>query len=264
MNLRRMAKKFYKSGWRKLINGYHIRNWIERKKNTRLLKTARELENGKAANGKPLVSVVMATYNLGKVLTERTIPSILRQTYQNFELLIVGDHCTDDTEKLVKAIGDDRIRFVNLEERGKYPEKPGFRWLVAGVTPRNKGLEMCRGEWIAAADDDDEFTEDHIEALLRYALDNDLEMVYGKVKMEKEPGKWEELGSYPLEAGRISHVSAMYRSRLNFMRYDINSWKIIEPADWNFWRRMKEMGVRVGFLDRIIAIHYLEGTRRGA
>ncbi|MDO8665381.1 MAG: glycosyltransferase, partial [Gemmatimonadales bacterium] len=63
----------------------------------------------------------IATYNRGAVLCERTIPTVLAQTYPHFELLIVGDHCTDDTEERVKALKDPRIRFVNLPERGNYP-----------------------------------------------------------------------------------------------------------------------------------------------
>jgi glycosyltransferase involved in cell wall biosynthesis len=259
-----MFRDFRRTGWRKLVHGYHVRNWIERRKNSRLLKNARNSNPQGNGSDEPLVSVVIATYNLGKVLAERTIPSILRQTYSNLEVVVVGDQCTDNTEKLIGAINDERIKFHNLPQRGQYPENPSNRWRVAGVVPRNRGLELCRGEWIATSDDDDEFTDNHIEILLNHARENDCEMVYGKVRMEVKPGEWREVGAYPLKPGHISHMAALYHSKLKFLKYDIKSWRYAEPADWNFWRRMKEAGTRIGFVDSVVGTHYLEGTRRSA
>jgi glycosyltransferase involved in cell wall biosynthesis len=134
-------------------------------------------------------------------------------------------------------------------------------WRVAGVEPANKGIELCSGEWIAPLDDDDEFSEDHLEVLLNYALEHAYEMVYGIIQMERGPGKWVNLGSYPPKCGRICHLAVLYHARLKFFRYDINAWKYGEPADWNMWRRMKEAGVRTGFVDRIVGRHHLEGVQ---
>ena len=78
------------------------------------------------------------------------------------------------------------------------------------------------------------------------------------IKMEMEPSKWANLGSYPLKCGEICHLSVLYHSKLKFFKYDINAWKYGVPADWNMWRRMKEAGVRIGFIDRVVGKHYLE------
>ena len=59
--------------------------------------------------------------------------------------------------------------------------------LVAGVVPQNYAIESCSGDWIAPLDDDDEFSRDHIEVLLNYAIKNDYEMAYGKAEMEIKP-----------------------------------------------------------------------------
>ena len=120
-------------------------------------------------NASPLVSIMIATYNRGDLLASRTIPSILAQSYSNFELIIVGDACTDDTEKLVRAFTDPRIRFENLAERGVYPENPLYRWMVAGTVPINRALAMSQGDWIAYIDDDDIWTPDHLDVLLAAA-----------------------------------------------------------------------------------------------
>jgi glycosyltransferase involved in cell wall biosynthesis len=248
---------------RRIQYNYYLKNWIECKRNRELLENVRYNFKDKIVNKNPLVSVLIATYNRGKILTERAIPSVLRQTYQNFEIIIVGDHCTDNTEELLKKFNDERIKFYNLPKRGNYPKNPFDRWLVAGVEPRNKCLELCSGDWIAPLDDDDEFTEDHIETLLNFAMDGNYEMVYGMVKMEVEPGKWIYIGSYPPERGKICHLSVLYHSSLKFFKYDINSWKYGEPADWNLWRRMKEAGVRIGFVNKVIGKHYLERMQMG-
>jgi hypothetical protein len=78
--------------------------------------------------------------------------------------------------------------------------------------------------------------------------------------MEMNRNEWVDLGSYPLMCGRISHISVLYHSKLKFFKYDVNTWKYEEPADWNMWRRMKEAGVKIGFMDKIVGKHYLEGT----
>lgn len=242
---------------------YYLKNWVEYKRNRELLKKVRDDLKNNIDDKNPLFSVRIHTYNRDKILTERAIPSVLRQTYQNFEIIVVGDHCTDNTEELLKKFKDKRIKFHNLPKRGEYPMNPDDRWLVAGVEPANKGIELCSGDWIAPLDDDDEFSEDHLETLLYYALKNNYEMVYGVVEMEIEPGKWENLGSHPLKHGGICHLSVLYHSKLKFFKYDINAWKYGEPDDWNMWRRMKEAGVMIGFIDKVVGKHYLEKTQRG-
>src|SRR3990167_4285533 len=118
----------------------------------------------------PLVSIYIPTYNRGKLLVERAIPSLLAQTYKNLEIVVVGDHCTDDTEKLLSKIGDPRIRFYNLpERRRRYPESIEIHSWAGAVVPSNKALELVRGKWIGMVADDDAYTPDHVEVLLRFA-----------------------------------------------------------------------------------------------
>jgi len=250
--------------YKKLFNGYYIKNFFERNRNRRILKQKRvgfPIPNS-TDDAKPLVSVLIPTYNRVQVLVERCIPSVLNQTYQNFEIVIVGDNCSEQMSEIIRNLDDERIKFYNLPERGRYPSNPEYRWMVAGTTPRNKSIELCSGEWIAPLDDDDEFSKNHIETLLSYALENDYEMVYGKVEMELNPNDWKELGSYPLKCGSISHLSVLYHSKLKFFKYDVNAWKYEEPADWNMWRRMNEAGVRIGFINKVVGRHYLEGTEK--
>ena len=246
---------------KKVLHNYYMENRLECKRNRELLKKAIDNSKDDINDKNPLISVRIPTYNRARILTERTIPSVLRQTYQNFEIIIVGDHCTDKTEERIKEFSDGRIKFYNLPKRGEYPMNPNDRWMVAGTKPANKGIELCSGDWIAPLDDDDEFSEDHLDVLLNYALEYDYQMVYGVVEMEKESGKWVKLGSYPLKYGGICHLSVLYHSKLKFFKYDINAWKYGEPGDWNMWRRMKEAGVSIGFIDKVVGKHYLEKSQ---
>ena len=118
---------------------------------------------------RPLVSVAVATYNRAEVLTRRCIPSVLGQTYENLELIVVGDHCTDGTEEAVSRIDDPRLKFVNLPEKSVYPEDPRRRWMVAGTPPTNEAFSMARGDYITQLDDDDEYLPERLEKLVAFA-----------------------------------------------------------------------------------------------
>jgi glycosyltransferase involved in cell wall biosynthesis len=242
--------------------GYYLTNFIERQRNKKQLEKARK-NSEYDSNVNSLVSVIIPTYNRSKLLTTRAIPSVLAQTHQNFELIIVGDHCTDDTEELIKQFNDKRIKFFNLEVRGNYPSDPQKRWMVAGSVPRNKGLSLASGKWIAPLDDDDEFSSDHLEILLSNAIKNNYEMVYGSLQMEIEPGKWEVRGSHPLRYMEICHSAVLYRSELRFFKYNVNSWKYFLDDDWDLWRRMKESKVTIGCVDKVVGTHYIEKQQLG-
>lgn len=75
----------------------------------------------------------IATCNRARILVERTIPSVLAQMYRIFEIVIVGDHRTDDMEERVRALGDPRITFENLPSRPEYPRCREYFWMTAGT-----------------------------------------------------------------------------------------------------------------------------------
>lgn len=210
----------------------------------------------------PMVTIVIATYNRGKLLVERTIPSILNQKYQNFEIIIVGDHCIDNTADLLSEVKDPRIRFFDLPKRGKYPSDVISRWFVQGVVPRNKGLELARGQWLAWISDDDILYPNHFESLLRFAKEGNYEFVSASYTYEKN-------GETKIQNARdfIPRIGGMqtwlYRSYLRFFKWNINSWrkKWDRPCDYDLQFRMVSAGVRMGFLEEIVAhVPPVEGT----
>mgnify|MGYP000196420182 FL=1 len=90
----------------------------------------------------PDLSVIMPVYN-GEAYLCQAIDSILKQTFRNFEFIIIDDASTDGSEKIIHAYEDSRIKFVrNTDNQGNYPS-------------RNKGLKMATGKYICVMDADD-------------------------------------------------------------------------------------------------------------
>lgn len=205
----------------------------------------------------PLVTIRIPTYVRSRLLVERALPSILQQTYQNFEVIVVGDGCTNDTAERIEALGDPRISFVNLPYRYPYPEDRRRRWWVAGAPGVNRGTELARGTWLAMLGDDDEFEPHHLECLLDTARSTRSEMVYGNI-LERRPAPDEGVvhARYPPEHGRFNFQAAIFMSALRHFEFSATSWLLQEPSDWNLCRRMIEAGVRIGYVDRVVMSWY--------
>src|SRR5436190_1872459 len=107
-------------------------------------------------NDAPAVSVIIATYNRSYVL-RHSIASVLRSDFSDFEIIVVGDGCTDDTEGVVRGFADGRIRFVNL------PQNSG-----AQSVPNNAGVALARGRTIFFLNHDDLYFADHLGASLAF------------------------------------------------------------------------------------------------
>ena len=87
---------------------------------------------GVAGADVPRVTIIIATYNWSSVLPY-SIGSVLRQTFADFELLVVGDGCTDDSAEVVAAIGDPRVQWINLPENSRHQSGPEQRGAEAGA-----------------------------------------------------------------------------------------------------------------------------------
>jgi glycosyltransferase involved in cell wall biosynthesis len=117
----------------------------------------------------PRVSVIIATYNWSSVLPY-SIGSVLRQTFADFEVLVVGDGCTDDSEQVVRNIGDPRVQWFNL------PTNTGHQG-----GPNNEGLRRARGEIIAYLGHDDLWFPHHLQTAIRAFDDQHADVAYALV-----------------------------------------------------------------------------------
>lgn len=98
----------------------------------------------------PTVSVVVPTYNRARML-HRSVESVLAQTYQDFELIVVDDGSTDYTETVANSYEDDRLTYIRHEENH------------GASAARNTGIEYASGEYIAFLDSDDEWLPRKLE-----------------------------------------------------------------------------------------------------
>lgn len=205
----------------------------------------------------PLVSVIIPTYNRAELILERALPSVLRQDYSNWELLIIGDAMDESQARRLRTIADPRVKFVNLKSRGNYPERQAPRWFCAGTKPANVGLRLARGQWIAHLDDDDELLSNHLGSLLGAAREQQLEWVHGKVLFADEgSGATRIIGARSPRRGHISRISSLYHGGLKNFRYHIDVWRYFCPGDWDLWFRFLEMGVRHAHVPSLVGIHY--------
>lgn len=205
----------------------------------------------------PLVTVRIATYRRTKELLSVALPSVLRQTHQNLEVVIVNDGPYGPTREAVAELHDPRVRFEETPVRALYPRHPHLRWMVAGSPGMNRGVELARGSWIAPLDDDDEFEPDHIERLLALARERGAEVAYGAVRrVDLATGAEHLVFSDPPQAGGFSFQGALYLKALDFLPYDTESWRSREPGDWNLARRMLETGVLFAATEAVVATMY--------
>lgn len=202
----------------------------------------------------PLVSVRIASYQKTEELVDVALESVLRQSYDRLEVIVVNDGPNPRTRDALAKLGDPRVQYFELPERGSYPSHPHLRWMVAGAPPMNEAARRASGRWIAPLDDDDEFADDHIERILSLALEKRAELAYGAlIQRDRSEGVDRLVFSDPPRAGAFSFQSTIYLAGLRFFEYDEESWRVDEPGDWNLARRMVAAGVRMQSTDEIHA-----------
>ncbi len=113
-----------------------------------------------------LVSIIMPSYNTAKYIPD-SINSVLSQTYRNFELIIVDDCSTDNTDEAVKPfLSDNRIKYLKNEKNS------------GAAVSRNYALREAKGKWIAFLDSDDLWEKDKLEKQISFMVKNGYKFSY--------------------------------------------------------------------------------------
>lgn len=120
-----------------------------------------------------LVSIIIPAYNAASFI-EETIQSIYKQTYSNWEVLIVNDGSTDNTAAIINSFNDTRVKYITQENAGV-------------AASRNKGLEQVNGEYVVFFDADDLMSPDFLRARVS-ALQKDSRTGYVGGLVETFPG----------------------------------------------------------------------------
>lgn len=198
------------------------------------------------------VSAIMPTFMRNDILLSRALPSILRQTVPVDEILIIMDGVDDEVylDLLRRLPTDERIWVKNID-RPEYPQHPGDFWLTQGWKARNTGLDMATGDYIAPLDDDDEWTDDHIELLLGAINSTGADFAYGKAVTPW--GQW--YGHWPPSGANFTDGSQLYRRDLGY-RYDPECLSRGKAEDQDLWDRMVEGGVKFTFVEKLVHRYY--------
>ena len=196
--------------------------------------------------GDPLFSILLPTHNRADVLPF-AIHSVLEQSIQDFELLVVGDGCTDETAKIVKSFADPRIIWFNL------PKGPNF-----GYANRNIALRQARGIHIAFMAHDDLWLPDHLALLLPLLEKPDIEIVYSRPLWVLPDGKIAPAVFDLNEPSTLEVFLAKTKNRIPascvvhrkecFAKYGYWDETLPAGADWNMWIRIIEGGGRKNFI----------------
>lgn len=210
----------------------------------------------------PKVSVCIGTYNRSRLLVERSVQSVLDQTHDNLEVIVVGDCCTDNTEELMGRISDERVRFINLSERGTYPTEPILRWMVAGTEPFNAALRIANGAFITHLDDDDSYAKTRIEELVKVAQSTRADLIHHDFLSQGSRGLWRIVGDGEFRRGRVTTSAIFYHGWFKRLPWDINAYRLYEPGDWNRLRKFRYLGAKIVYYPRPLTRHYRERSQR--
>lgn len=123
-----------------------------------------------------LVSIIMPSWNTGKYIAD-SIQSVINQTYKDWELIIVDDCSTDNTDKVVQTFKDKRIKYFKNDKN------------CGAALTRNRALRVAKGEWIAFLDSDDLWKPKKLEYQIKFMKKNDLVFSYHEYEKIDEESK---------------------------------------------------------------------------
>ena len=192
---------------------------------------------------KPLISCIMPAYNAARFL-RIAIDSILAQTYENFELIIVNDGSSDDTEKIILSYNDPRIVYLKNEKNIKL------------IKTLNRGIDIARGDFISRMDSDDQALPTLFETELKeFSRHQEVGIVNTLTYHMSEDGKHVRKNRYVTRLSSqaisvicplrnvISHPGVMVRTELMKKYKYRDDERVMHLEDKDLWCRMFMDGV---------------------
>jgi glycosyltransferase involved in cell wall biosynthesis len=199
-------------------------------------------------NHTPVVSIVVPTCNRAKLL-QKTINSVLTQTYKEWELIVIDDISTDGTDLVMKEYEekDKRIKYYKLE-----PDN------ILGIPKYlNYGISLAKGKYISRLDDDDYWIDNDVLKIQVNFLDNNPEYVVvgGAAIIVNEKGDHlykykkyetdEEIRKNALVANPLVHTTALIRKEA--LEKIGNYSNIVYAEDWDLWLKLGLVGKMYNF-----------------
>lgn len=170
----------------------------------------------------------------------------------DFEVLVVGDGCTDDSETVVAAIDDRRVRWINL------PMNTGHQ-----SDPNNEGLRQAKGDLIAYLGHDDLWLPHHLEVLVKRLEDSDAGMAHSIVALVDADGAEVAATSRPAYGAWAPPSCRMHRRSVT---ETVGGWRdhreMTVAPEAELWLRAWHAGILPAFVPRLTAIKFPAGLRR--
>jgi glycosyltransferase involved in cell wall biosynthesis len=202
---------------------------------------------------KPFISVIMPTYNRANTYLPFAVQTVLEQTFEQFELIIIDDGSIDKTENVIRSFKDPRIIYIKLANH------TGIQTI-----PRNVGLLLSCGALIAFLDDDCEYKPRHLEILHNALIANpEVAGVYGDRQYVRRCflAIWKEKPGIDWDVDRLINVGnyidtsdmLLHRGVL----YEIGGWNpyINHFTDWDLLARLARRGYMLLRVPEVITKH---------
>ena len=166
-----------------------------------------------------LVSIIMPSYNTGRFIKE-TIESVLAQSYPTWELIIVDDCSTDDTDDVVSQyLADERIRYIKNDTNS------------GAAVSRNRALREAKGKWIAFLDSDDLWEPDKLQKQISFMRDNGYHFSYTNyIEIDEESNANGKSVTGPKRISKHGMYNYCWMGCLTVM-YDADTVGLIQIAD---------------------------------
>ena len=196
-------------------------------------------------NNSPLVSIVIPTYNHAPML-QRALATVVEQTHQNWNAIVVNNFSTDNTLEVVSAFNDPRIQCVNFLNNG-----------VIGAS-RNEGIALATGKYVAFLDSDDTWFSTKLEKCVEI-LESGSDLVCHAEYWIDESGKSRLVAYGPSEAAthhnliykgnRISTSATVVRTALliEVNGFDVAP-ELISTEDYDLWIRLAAKSDKFAFI----------------
>tara|TARA_B100000401_G_C52802808_1_gene719466 strand:- start:1349 stop:2251 length:903 start_codon:yes stop_codon:yes gene_type:complete len=188
-----------------------------------------------------LVSIVVPTYN-HSIYLKRALESIINQTYENWEVIVIDNHSTDNTFEVVANFKNNRIKYLKVHNKG-----------IIAIS-RNIGIKSANGEWIAFLDSDDWWTRDKLEICIQSINEkvdfiyHDLEIIannsriFSRKKIKSRKLKKPVLIDLLTEGNAIGNSSVLVRKKfLDEINGIDESKELVAAEDYNTWLRIAKL-----------------------
>lgn len=205
----------------------------------------------------PLISVVIPSYNHGRYLG-RALQSVLDQTYTNWEVIIIDNHSTDNTEEVIATFSDARIAYFKIHNNG----------VIAAS--RNAGIMTAKGQWVAFLDSDDWWTIDKLQTCFDHINNNvdllyhDLEIITEKPHLFKQKviKSWQVKSPVIIDllvsGNAIATSSVVVRTKLlKQLNGMCESPDMVAAEDYNTWLRIAQLTDEFRYVPKQLGFYQL-------